>query len=378
MIASPESTSASRVSPARLVWFASIVFCGVLPAIALVALFVATVQDDTIAVDFGQFYYAAEALRAGNTMYPEAGPSTVWGGPYPYPPLPAELVVPFTVLSFEAAGLVVMALLVVCAVTTLYVLGVRDWRCYGIALFWPPVLSAVQTGNVTLVLALGCALVWKYRDRRFPGSIALGAMLAAKFILWPLLVWLAATRRIGTAVLAASVGAGLVFLSWAAIGFDGLTGYSARLRTLENFYGDDSYTAYIVGLDASLPSEVARAVWLLLGIGLLTGVVAMARLGHEKAAFILSIAAALSLTPIVWLHYFALLVVVVGLAQPRLGIVWFVPFGMVITPGSGHPTPFETSMTLAVAAATIALAMRATWASDARDTRHASTSPVRA
>ena len=46
-------------------------------------------------------------------------------------------------------------------------------------------------------------------------------------------------------------------------------------------------------------------------------------------------------------------------AQPRLGVVWFVPLAMVITPGSGHPTPFETAATLAIAALTVGLAVRA-------------------
>jgi hypothetical protein len=32
---------------------------------------------------------------------------------------------------------------------------------------------------------------------------------------------------------------------------------------------------------------------------------------------------------------------------------------MVVTPGSGHPTPFETAATLAIAAVTIGLALRA-------------------
>ena len=96
-----------------------------------------------------------------------------------------------------------------------------------------------------------------------------------------------------------------------------------------------------------------------LGAGALACVVLLARRGDERGAFIVSIAAALALTPIVWLHYFALLAVVVALAQSRLGLVWFVPLGMVLTPGSGQPTPFETSWTLAVAALTIALALRA-------------------
>jgi hypothetical protein len=39
---------------------------------------------------------------------------------------------------------------------------------------------------------------------------------------------------------------------------------------------------------------------------------------------------------------------------------------MVVTPGSGHPTPFETSWTLAIAAITIALALRATTGAVAR------------
>ena len=74
--------------------------------------------------------------------------------------------------------------------------------------------------------------------------------------------------------------------------------------------------------------------------------------------FVLALGAALALTPIVWLHYFALLLVVVALMRPRLGLVWFVPLAMVITPGSGHPTPFETAWTLGVTALTIGLALR--------------------
>jgi hypothetical protein len=51
--------------------------------------------------------------------------------------------------------------------------------------------------------------------------------------------------------------------------------------------------------------------------------------------------------------------VVVSLAQPRLGLLWFVPLGMFLTPGSGQPTPFQTSWTLFVALVTVGFAMRA-------------------
>jgi hypothetical protein len=347
------------VSLSRVVRFASIVFLGVLPALTLVMLFVATIQDDTVAMDFRQFYAAAEAILRGETPYGPAGePLTAWGGPYPYPPLLGNVATPLTLLSPEAAGLLVMAALAAVALAVPFVLGVRDWRCYGLVLLWPPVISAIQTGNVTLWFALASALAWRFRDRALPVSASLGFTLAAKFFLWPLVVWLVATRRFMRAALTCAVGVGLLFVSWAAIGFAGLRDYPGLLRKLEDTVGGDSYTAYIVALDLGASSGVARAIWLFLGLAILAAVVVVGRRGDERSAFILALAAALALTPIVWLHYFALLVVVVALAQPRLGVVWFVPLALVVTPGSGQPTPLETSATLAIVTLTIALALR--------------------
>ena len=150
----------------------------------------------------------------------------------------------------------------------------------------------------------------------------------------------------------------MLVVSWAAIGFAGMTDYPDLARTLEETVGEDSYTVYIVGLDLGLPSPVARGIWLALGLALVAAVVLVGRRGAERSAFVLAIAASLALTPIVWLHYFALLLVVVALAQPRLGAIWFVPLAMVITPGSGHPAPLETAATLAIAAVTVGLALR--------------------
>lgn len=251
-----------------------------------------------------------------------------------------------------------MGCLVLVALAIPYVLDVRDWRCYGLVLLWPPVISAIQTANLTLWLALAAAVTWRYRERLFPAAVAIGLTLAAKFFLWPVVVWLAATRRLLSAALALLVGAVTLLASWTVIGFAGFLDYPSLLRRLEHTVGEDSYTAYIVGLDLGLPSPVARAVWLVLGATLLVGVVVLARRGDERSAFVVAIAASLALTPIVWLHYFALLVVPVAVSRPRLGVVWFVPLAMVVTPGSGHPTPLETAWTLGVAALTIGLALR--------------------
>ena len=351
--------AARPVSLTRVVRLASIAFFGLLPALTMVVLFASAIQTDSVAMDFRQFYGAAETILRGESPYLDSGePLTEWGGPYPYPPLPALTAAPLTALSLQAAGLLVMAVLVGVALAVPAVLGIRDWRCYGMVLLWPPVISAIQTGNVTLWFALACAVAWRFRDRLFPPSASIGITLGAKFFLWPLVVWLAATRRLSSAVLACVIGSGLLLASWAVIGFAGLVDYPSLLQKLEDTVGADSYTAYIVGLDIGLPPTMARVIWLATGLSFLAAVVLLARRGDERTAFIVAVAASLALTPIVWLHYFALLLVVVAVAQPRLGIVWFIPLGMIITPGSGQPTPFQTSWTLVIALATIALAVR--------------------
>jgi hypothetical protein len=345
--------------PARARWIATVVFLGVFPVLTVGALFASALESDSVAMDFGQFYRAAELILRGDSPYLPAGePLTEWGGPYPYPPLPALLAIPFTPLSLQTAGLLLMAALVVVALAIPWVLGVRDWRCYGLVLLWPPVISAIQTANLTLWFALLAAVAWRFRDRLLPVALSIGVTLAAKFFLWPIVVWLAATRRIASAVATCVVGALLLVLSWGVIGFAGFRDYPDLLRRLEDVVGADSYTLYIAGLDLGLPSAAARMLWVAVGLGLLAWTVLLGRRGDERSAFMVAIAAALALSPIVWLHYFALLVVVVALAQPRLGVVWFVPLAMVITPGSGQPTPFETAWTLAVAALTVALALR--------------------
>ena len=211
-----------------LVRFASIAFCGVLPALVLISVFAAAVGDDSVAFDFRVFLSAAHAVLHGESPYPSVAASDeVIGRSYVYPPLTALVSVPFTALSEQAAGLIVMALLAAAALAVPWVVGVRDWRCYGVLLLWPPVISGIQTGSVTLAIALLAAVGWRFRDGSALGSsAAIGVTLAAKIFLWPLVVWLAATRRVRGAVSALAIGVGLLLASWAAIGFAGLDGLS--------------------------------------------------------------------------------------------------------------------------------------------------------
>jgi hypothetical protein len=297
----------------------------------------------------------------GANPYPSAADSVaVWAHPYqypyPYPPLPAFLAIPLTALPLQVAELLVMTACVLVALAIPAVVGVRDWRCYGLVLLWPPTIAAIQTSNPTLLLALAAALAWRFRDRLLRVGMIVGLTLGVKFFLWPLVVWLAATRRFVSAGVAGLVGAGLLLVSWAVIGFSGFFSYPAVLRGVAERWAGDAYTSRNVALDLGASPGVSRAVWLAIGLSLLVAVIVVGRTGDDRSAFILAVATAFALSPLVWLEYFAFLAVVVAIAQPRLGPLWFLPFAMFISTGSGHPTTFVASWTLAVAAMTFVLA----------------------
>ena len=358
-VRTPRLDDGRAVKLERALRLATIAFCGVLPVLVVCLVFASAISAGSDAIDFRPFYRAAEDMLAGRNPYPEHDALlTASGHPYVYPPLPGLAAAALTILPVGVASVLVMAVLVLVALAIPFVLGVSDWRCYGMVLLWPPVISAIQTGNVTLWLALAAAVCWRFRERVLVVAATLGAALAVKFLLLPLLVWLFAARRFASAALAVVVGAGLVLASWAVIGFDGFTGYPDLLRRLDDAVGDDAYTVLNLARDLGADAAVAHVLWLAIGVGLLLWCGLVARSGDEPSSFVLALAASLALSPLVWLHYFALLIVAVAVARPRLGFIWFVPLATVVAPGVGHPSAAQTFVALTVAVVTFALALR--------------------
>jgi hypothetical protein len=91
-----------------------------------------------------------------------------------------------------------------------------------------------------------------------------------------------------------------------------------------------------------------------IGVALLGGLVIIARRGDERAAFIIALAAALACSPIVWLHYFALLLVPVALASRRLQLVWFIPLLAWLGMGTGNGDTWQLVAVLMAVALTLA------------------------
>ncbi len=319
----------------------------VLPSIALVALLVVPLQklawaleDDTLGYDFKQaFLPAAERLLDGNSPYPELG----------YPPLVAFVSAPFALLP--SPELVAVVAVAACLPASLWLLGVRDWRCYVVSFLWIATFNAIQTANVTLPLLLAASACWRWRDRTSVTSVAGGLAVATKLIAWPLAVWLAATRRWAAAVGTLVVGAGVTLALWAVLGFSGFTAFPASLDRLQEQQSDRGYTFQALALDAGLPEEVGLLAALAVLVGVLALVVRYAQRGDDTRSFACAVVGVIVSSPIVWLHSFVLLAAPVALLRPRLSPVWFLPAVLaLVSPGTGNGAPWQTVVTMAVAA----------------------------
>ena len=255
------------------------------------------------------------------------------------------------------ADTLAVALAAAAVPATLLVLGIRDLRCYAIAFLWVPTIVAIQTANLTLPMVLGLALVWRYRDKAVVVALVGGFIVALKLFFWPLLVWLLATRRYRTAALTGAASLAFVFVPWAGIGFAGLGDYVRLLRFVAHREGADSYSLAAL-VHYAVPSWTAAvAVEMLVGLGVLVLVVLAGRRGRDRDAFALAILAMLAFTPLLEIHYFAVLLVVVALYRPRFSAAWLAPVFIWGVVEANNGSGLNRVHVAVVVAATLVLAM---------------------
>jgi hypothetical protein len=340
----------------------SLLVLGLLPA-ALILLVVGGAIGHKFAFDFhGSIWEAARVVVHGGNPYP---PPTVAGvapgDRFVYPPAVAFAFVPFGMLPFPIAAALVTGLLLGSIAATLYVLEVRDWRCYGASYLAIPVLHDVRLGALTPLLALGLALAWRWREHA-RSAIPLAAVIVAKLFLWPLGIWLLATGRVRIALHTAVYGITASAVAWAALGFAGLADYPRLLQVLATSEQARGYSPVSGLLALGLGGAAARAVALALGLLLLAACVVWGRRGDDRRSLILALAAALVLSPIVWLHYFVLLLVPIALERRAFSALWLAPVLFWATPYEEH---FGAHWRIAVGLAIAALVLIVSWGRNA-------------
>ncbi len=108
----------------------------------------------------------------------------------------------------------------------------------------------------------------------------------------------------------------------------------------------------------AVPSWTAAvAVETLVGLGVLALVVLAARRGRDRDAFALAILAVLAFTPLLEIHYFAVLLVIVALYRPRFGAAWLAPVLIWGSTQANNGTGLNRVHVAVVVAVTLVLAM---------------------
>jgi hypothetical protein len=339
---------------------------GVFPLIVFVMLFVAAgvSKNGDYAFDFKQFWQGAHDVVHGRSPYPSrelletssnqlapVGIQHVFR--FPYPAASALLLAPFGALPFQVAAAIEITLLIVATIGAFWLVGVRDWRVFGLVSGTVVVNGAIRLGTLTPLLMLLVAVAWRWRDRRWVCAPALAVAIVSKVFLWPLIAWLVITRRYATAALTTALTAAVTIGGWAVIGFDGFSLYPELVRRLTRVVGERGYSLVALGVHAGLPYAESQLLPYIVGLPLLVAglLVVRRRSDCDRAAFAFALFASLLLTPIVWLHYFSLLLVPLALARPRFGWVWALPLLFWFAPtqeNNGHTSRIVIGLLVAV------------------------------
>lgn len=263
--------------------------------------------------DLSVFVRAGRAVAHGVSPYVDASSPSVWSGhAFVYPYLVAWCFIPLAALSATATGLVYYLGSVAAVVATVRMLGGPRVGALAIvlALTAEPVVRALQLGTLNVWLLLGLALAWRHRHRTAVVVAALAAVIVAKLFLFPMLAWLVLTRRLRAAALTAVVSVGAVVAGCAMADLS-VRSFVRMLSVLSDHEApqSSSITALLHRLGAG--NALATCGALLLAAVLVAGGWAQTRRkGDERYLFSACVLASIAASPIVWSHYFALLLII--------------------------------------------------------------------
>jgi alpha-1,2-mannosyltransferase len=280
------------------------------------------VMQDFMAVRSG----AKDVLR-GVSPYPAANAAAVAkASSLVYPPFTAYVFVPFALLPYAVGACAYVVLLLAAVPAALWLIGVRDWRCYGVVFMWAPLLACLRVGALGPVLVLLAAAAWRYRDRAVLAGFLLAAVISLKLFLWPLAFWPLAMRRWRASAATFAFTAAALFVPFVPLGTHVLRAYPHLLQVLDGVFGPVSFSSVALFEAMGASPHAAAAGLVCLALVLMGLLVVLARgADGDRRAFVLGVGASLLLSPIVWTHYYVLLALPLALTRPRLTRAWLIP-----------------------------------------------------
>jgi hypothetical protein len=336
---------------------------GLIPIALLVALLltVFTGSGGGAGFDFHFAYWTAgERVLHGQNPYVWTPHQIAQRLAFVYPALSALIFAPLSLLGRTVGADFFACLCIGLAPATLWTLNVRDWRIYGATLMWLPVVLGWVTANETLFLVLGMALAWRFRDRPALAGFFVAALVSLKPLMWPLGLWLLATRRWRAVGYGVAFGLALNLIAWWIVGFDTIGTFLHTANADTNDSWRTGYSIAAMGAHLGLGRSLGDVLMVLVSVVLAGALLYVASVRHdERGALTLGVALALASSPLVWSHYFALALVPLALYRPRMGPLWLVPILLWVNPDNIHLRGWQVLLGWAVVGTILGSLLRA-------------------
>jgi alpha-1,2-mannosyltransferase len=271
--------------------------------------------------DLKVFLKAGADVLHGRNPYPALDDPFLYSGrAFVYPIAAALPFVPLSALPLGVADVLFYLISVGAILLAARLAGVTDVRTIVFALLAATTLRSFQVGSLNALLMLGCVAGWRYRDQAVKSAAALAAVVVAKLFVVPIGGWLLITRRWRAAAYMAGMIAAVLGLGW-LLGPMGLGDYRTLLEILSHHENGAGWSFQRVLVEYGAAKTSARLVSVVAALALVGAAWAWyRRSSQEVAVFASCIAAALLVSPIVWSHYFVLLLAPLLVARVR----WYV------------------------------------------------------
>jgi hypothetical protein len=345
--ASIESPATSTRRPLTRTEFALFVCVPLVFTAAAAAVFRST---HLFAVNFhNEFWPAGSRVLHGMSPYVMGRGQVAAGLAFPYPAFAALFFAPFALVSRGLGDVAFTVACLLAAAGTLRVLEVRDWRLYGLVFLWAPVVTAWQTANLSLLLCLGVALLWRYRNTPAVAGLIGAVVVSLKPFVWPVGLWLLATRRYRAAGWGVAIGAAINTVAWAVLGFGEVSRYLSDASKVSTYFYRHAYTLVALVVHSGVGRTAASTAGVVLAAAVALVCVLCGRRGQDLRALALCVALMLLATPVQWMHYFVLVLVPLAIARPRMHWAWWLPVAMLVV-SSSSPAAWQIAVALGVIA----------------------------
>ena len=300
--------------------------------------------------DILQIYLMAKGLISGLNPYLPLnvlteiyiGPFTYFPHPAPYPPFNAVLFTPLLAFNylnaiyvwyiFELLSLAAIA----CILTILWkgrLSGIIAIIIFFIILAWYPVMADLAVGQLSILLTLLIltALLALKKGYRISAGVLIGFSLAIKMITWPLIIYFALKKDWKVVISSVTTAIGLNLIALIVMGSGPFFEYYLNVSTqVMNFYQAESanFSIWSIGYRLftgtgspvfaySLKApplldmpEIAPIFSSILAIAcLLVGLILAVKSKDSYIGFAIMVCTIVAVSPIVWDHYFVILLI---------------------------------------------------------------------